>query len=161
MLLNCIKNIAINNIIKNDGNTTANNAVIAPNIPLILYPKNTDVFTANAPGKLCATTNISTNSSLLNHPLFLTTSSSINGIIAYPPPKVNAPILNIDINNSISFFTLPFNSFAYILLLYLSYVLFKFNNSNHYLLINYIIFGNYLSIYITLLLLNLTKLSTI
>ena len=29
---------------------------------------------------------------------------SINGIIAYPPPKVKAPILNKDINNSISFF---------------------------------------------------------
>ena len=51
------------------------------------------MFIANTPGHVCATAIRSVNKSLSTHLFFCTTSASIRGIIAYPPPSVKAPIL--------------------------------------------------------------------
>ncbi len=50
------------------------------------------MFTAKTPGSYCVKANISMKSSLLIH-FFFTISRSMRGIIAYPPPIVNIPIL--------------------------------------------------------------------
>ena len=77
----------------NEGKAVANVVQMAPGTRFILYPIKVLRLIANTPGQLCATAIRSTNSSLLIHFRFSTISDSIIGIIAYPPPKVNAPIL--------------------------------------------------------------------
>ena len=51
------------------------------------------MFTANIPGADCDMARMSMKSSSPIHFLFSTTSFSIIGIMAYPPPNVKAPIL--------------------------------------------------------------------
>ena len=77
----------------NEGKAVANVVQMAPGTRFILYPIKVLRLIANTPGQLCATAIRSTNSSLLIHFRFSTISDSIIGIIAYPPPRVNAPIL--------------------------------------------------------------------
>ena len=75
---------------------SSSNPIVAktePKTPATLYPTNVDVFIAIGPGVDSAIMKMSPISPLLSHFFFLTISSSINGIIAYPPPKVNKPIL--------------------------------------------------------------------
>ena len=48
---------------------------------------------ANTPGQLWAMAIRSSISSFSTQRCLLTTSSSIKGIMAYPPPRVNMPIL--------------------------------------------------------------------
>jgi len=56
---------------------------------------------AKAPGQLWAMAMRSRNSSFVSHECFLTTSASMIGIMAYPPPRVNAPILKNTLNKII------------------------------------------------------------
>ena len=55
---------------------------------------------ANTPGQLWATAIRSSISSFSTHLCLLTTSSSIKGIMAYPPPRVKMPILKKVLNDS-------------------------------------------------------------
>ena len=62
------------------------------------------MFIANTPGHDCATAIKSIKSSSLAHCLLSTTVCFIKGIMAYPPPIVNRPILAKVMNNSNIFF---------------------------------------------------------
>ena len=79
-------------IIENDGMITPSVEKSAPKKPLTLYPTKVDALTAIGPGVDSAIATISSISSLLIHFFFSAISFCIRGIIAYPPPKVNAPI---------------------------------------------------------------------
>lgn len=94
-----VRNIAIVNIIKNEGKIVPNAATMLPRFPRILSPTATDILTANMPGNDCATASKSRKSSLPIHRCFSTISFSMIDIIAHPPPKVKAPILKNVINN--------------------------------------------------------------
>ena len=55
---------------------------------------------AKTPGQLWAMAIRSSISSFDTHPFLFTTSSSIKGIMAYPPPRVNMPILKKEVKAS-------------------------------------------------------------
>ena len=74
---------------------------MAPGSFFSLYPTKTLMFMARAPGQLCATAMRSRNSSRLIQFFRSTTSASIAGIMAYPPPSVNSPIFEKTRNASI------------------------------------------------------------
>jgi len=80
-------------IMRNDGSADPSKVHTAPRRPLILYPINVEMLMAKTPGQLCEIAIRSKNSSFSIHLFFSTTSFSIIGIMAYPPPRVNAPIL--------------------------------------------------------------------
>jgi hypothetical protein len=56
-------------------------------------------FTAIGPGVISETEIMSINSEEVSHPL-VSISFCISGIMAYPPPKLNNPILKKERNNS-------------------------------------------------------------
>ena len=68
-------------------------AVTAPDRERSLYPTNIAIFTAKIPGADCARAVKSKNSFLSIQRRLSTTSASIKGSMAYPPPSVNRPIL--------------------------------------------------------------------
>ena len=86
-----VKSIAISNIMSIDGRTLATVATMLPLVPFSLYPVKMAMFTARSPGAVWERAIMSGKSSSLSHPL-PTISLCISGIIAMPPPIVNAPI---------------------------------------------------------------------
>ena len=75
--------------------------IMLPFIFLNRYPTKIDILTANTPGSDCVTAKISMKSLESSQPLF-TISLSIRGIMAYPPPIVNIPIL-AKVKNSVQY----------------------------------------------------------
>ncbi len=98
--LNCVKNKAINRMMIKEGRITPKPAARLPLNPCLRFPIKRAVFNATGPGIDCATASISTKSVSLSHFRLKTASFRISGIMAYPPPKVNAPILKKAKNNS-------------------------------------------------------------
>lgn len=92
------------NMVINDGRTTPSVANRAPKKPSILLPINVAAFTAMGPGVDSAIAIISSKSSFVAHCFLSTISRCISGIIAYPPPKVKAPILKNVANKPKAFF---------------------------------------------------------
>ena len=87
-----VKKMAMSRIIMNEGRIVPNAAAKLPRTPRSLFPTRTAMLTANIPGYDCVIVSWSRNSSRLIHLCLSTTSRSMIGIIAHPPPKVNAPI---------------------------------------------------------------------
>ena len=80
-------------------------AIIAPSMPKLLYPIKVAILIAKGPG-VDSDIAIKLDKSLISNPK-LVASSLISGIIEYPPPKVNSPILKKVKNNlSIVFYLL-------------------------------------------------------
>ena len=96
--LNPENTIAIASIMMNDGITAPRVAARLPFNPLIRYPAKMEMFTAMIPGADCERATMSGSSSSEIHPR-LESSRCIRGIMAYPPPMVNAPILAKTPNN--------------------------------------------------------------
>ena len=86
-------------MIRKEGRIVPSVAMRQPFNPRNLFPINMDIFTANTPGNDCAMASASTKSSRLIQFCLSTTSLSMRGIIAQPPPNVNAPILKNDMNS--------------------------------------------------------------
>jgi hypothetical protein len=85
---------------RNEGKAVPMPVHNAPRVFFNLYPIKTLIFMAKAPGQLCAYSYKVTKSFLVPIHLFLsTTSDSITGIMACPPPKVNMPILKNVLND--------------------------------------------------------------
>ena len=76
------KHMAMASMMRNEGSAVPNAVQRAPAVLRILYPMKTLMLMANTPGQLWAMASMSTNSSLLTHPLFSTTSASMRGIMA-------------------------------------------------------------------------------
>ena len=86
------KNIAISNIIRNDGKAVPRAQQRAPAVLRFLYPMNVEILIAKTPGHDCAIAIRSRNSVLPIHLRLFTISASISGIMAYPPPIVKSPM---------------------------------------------------------------------
>ena len=82
-----------------DGKTTPIVAQSAPRTPDISIPVKVAILTANGPGVL---SDIAIKSNSISFPIqpFAVISLIIRGIIAWPPPIVNSPILKKVQNNS-------------------------------------------------------------
>ena len=78
-------------IMMKDGSTIPSVAMTAPRIPPVRIPTNVAIFTARGPGVLSLRAMKSTSSASVSQPC-RSASYCIMAIIAYPPPKVNAPI---------------------------------------------------------------------
>lgn len=87
------KNIAMSSNSRKEGRAVPSALQAAPLLPRNLYPIKVEILMANTPGQLCAMAMRSKNSLFSIHLFFSTTSSSMRGIMAYPPPNVKAPIL--------------------------------------------------------------------
>ena len=87
------KNIEIIKIIINDGSTRPKVDMSAPFKPRILYPIKVEQFTEIGPGVHSEIESISISSSSVMNLYLVQISLSIMGIIEYPPPNVNNPIL--------------------------------------------------------------------
>ena len=74
-----------------EGRMHPNVAASAPGIPAILIPTKVAEFTAIGPGVICEIEIKSVNSTIVSQPCLVTICSCINGIAAYPPPKLNNP----------------------------------------------------------------------
>lgn len=98
--LNWVNNIAINSITTKDGRIIPTLVDKLPLKPSLFLPTNIAVLREIGPGTDCANASISINSSSASHFFLFTTSLRIRGIIAYPPPKVKAPILKKTKNSS-------------------------------------------------------------
>ena len=96
----------------NDGSTTPSVAMTAPMNPFCLYPTKVAQLIATGPGVDSAMTVTFTRSSWVIHFFRDTQISSITEIMAYPPPKVNAPILKNVRNSSSSILSLHNESFC-------------------------------------------------
>lgn len=92
----CLNPMAKSRMMQMGMNMLPNMAEIAPPTPLSLYPMLLAIFTAKIPGMDCPSESRSKNSSREIQHLLSTSSFSIKGIIANPPPIVNAPILKND-----------------------------------------------------------------
>ena len=87
-------------IIRNEGRAVPNAVATAPRTLFNLYPTKILILMANTPGQLWAMAIKSSISLRSIQRWRFTTSSSINGIMAYPPPRVNMPILKKVLNDS-------------------------------------------------------------
>ena len=92
MSKNCVRHIAISSMTSKEGSTVPNVAIKAPGKPPTFLPTKIEIFTAKTPGQVCATATKSMNSSRFSQRCLSTTSASMIGIMAYPPPMVNMPI---------------------------------------------------------------------
>ena len=111
------RTVDIKIIITKDGITTPIVAKIDPKTLPTRYPTKVAILIAIGPGVDSEIVIISSSSSSVIHFFFSTNSLLIKDIIAYPPPKVNAPILNI-VKNIIKYCLIFF------ILLYLTYLIF-------------------------------------
>ena len=75
-------------------------AANTPRTPRRREPTAVAILTAKTPGMACATAMSPKKSSRDSHPRRSTSSRSINGIMAYPPPMVKVPILKNDTNSA-------------------------------------------------------------
>ena len=75
-----------------EGRMVPNAIQNAPQNFLSLYPIKIAILTAKIPGTVCAKAIKSRKSSLEIHFFLSTSSFSIRGTMAYPPPMVKAPI---------------------------------------------------------------------
>ena len=88
-------------MMRKEGRIAPNAKAKAPGNFFSLYPMKMEMLTANTPGTDCDTAKRSIKSSCMSHLFLLTTSSSMRGTMAYPPPMVNNPILKKVQNASI------------------------------------------------------------
>ena len=106
-----LKNKEIKKMITKDGRITPSVANKDPKKPATLYPIKVAEFIAIGPGVDSASATQFKNSSLVIHFFFSIHSFSISEIIAYPPPKVNSPILKNVRNNFSAFLNLSINCY--------------------------------------------------